>query len=89
MIDTKDLDADELEKFAALAPIFNATETVFAAWEKAVRLLEIETEPVTWTRKPNRQQRRDAARGRFDAQPRRSRIRRRLNRIAKQKGWWR
>lgn len=41
-----------------------------------------------WERQPNRQMRRDVYYLRGAAQPNRSRIRRRINRIRKQKGAW-
>lgn len=78
----------EAVKLAALAPLFQASEELFDAWEKAVEELEKETEPAKWTRKLNRQEIRNAVRGKGDPQPRRSRIRRRVNRIARQKGYW-
>jgi hypothetical protein len=87
VIDTDQM--EDLEKYAPLVPIFGAFEELFDAWEQAVRELELETEPSKWTRQLNRQARRDLIHGRNEVQAGRSRIRRRINRIARKKGWYR
>lgn len=43
--------------------------------------------PDRWTQQPNRQLRRATMRLTGEINPKRSRVRRRINRISKQKGW--
>lgn len=79
-------ETQDMEKYAPLVPIFGAVEAIFDAWESVVRQLELETEPPVWTKKLNRVERRAVIFRRGDEQPQRSRIRRRINRIERQKG---
>jgi hypothetical protein len=84
-----EIDLEDVERYQSLVPIFGAAEELFDAWETAVRELELETEPSKWEKVPNRVALRNARFGRGQVSLSRSRIRRRINRTEKKKGFWR